>query len=216
MLSELFLYDRDHGLFKEILNKSTVMEGRYHVSPNYGRDLNSGNLQSFFEDPKYGVNVEKQRFPIAVCMTPQSRFTKINEQRWEEFWFSIYFLTKSYNTADNQVKDKHPDSGLSSHHIWYDWQDMKNCADAFLQVLKMQMKKEITLDFKTTPLRTQVQFDENVASFNRVSLFGNAGLTGVTVNFTVFMFKGNCSLQDYPVTDGIIIPNPIIHPLHKQ
>jgi hypothetical protein len=217
-MDELFLYDRDQGLFKEILKKSAVMGGRYHVSPNSTQDLNTDNLASFINDPKTGLSDPSQKYPICVCVTPRSRYTRINGQRWEEFWFSLFFLTPSYKTGNNQIKTLDPDTNTSAHHIWYDWQDMKNCADEFLEVLKMQLKRAVVLDGKLTPLMALINFDSSSAVFSRLSKFNNDELSGVNVLFTVFMYTGECGVSDYPedIATSVTMPPLIIHPLHLQ
>jgi hypothetical protein len=217
-MTELFLYDKEKGLFKEILNKSAVMGGRYHVSPNSGQDLNTDNLDSFISDPANGLMDTSQKYPICVCMTPKSRFTKINGLRWEEFWFSLYFLTKTYATADNQIKSLNKDTNTSAHHIWFDWQDMKNCADDFLEVLKSQLKRTVTVDAASFNFKTLFSFDSSNAVFTRLSKFNNDKLSGVNVMFTVFMYAGECGVSDYPedIASSVVIPPFEIHPLHTQ
>lgn len=217
-MDELFLYDSEKGLFKEILKKSSVMEGRYHVSPNSGQDLNTDNLSTFLNDPAKGLAGPSQKYPISVCVTPRSRFTRINGQRWEEFWFSLYFLTSSFTTGDHQIKDNNPDTNTSGHHVWYDWQDMKNCADEFLEVFKLQIKRIIVRDNKDVVLKSLIQFDSNNTVFSRLTKFNNDKLSGVNVNFTVFLYAGECGVNDYPsdVATSVVIPPFTIHALHKQ
>lgn len=217
-MDELFLYDRELGLFKAILNRSTVMGGRYHVSPNSTQDLNADNLATYINDPKSGLSDPAQKYPIAVCVTPRSRYNLINGQRWEEFWFSIFFLTPSFTTGDHQIKSLNKDTNTSAHHIWYDWQDMKNCADEFLEVLKLQLKRYINVDGKDVPLKTLINFDSSNAVFSRLSKFNNDKLSGVNVLFSMFMFSGECGVGDYPqdIATSVILPPLIIHPLHKQ
>lgn len=214
MIDELFLYDKERGLFKEILNKSVIMQGRYHVSPHNLQDLNTDNLESFIKDDKVGLRAPEQRYPIAVCNTPRSRFKSINGNRWQEFYFSMFFLTRSHVTADNQIKSLDADTNTSAHHIWYDWQDMKNCADDFLSVLKAMLQ----VSANGTRLKTVMGFDQEGAIFSRVTEVTNDKLSGQNVLFSVSLYAGECTLADYPanVINSITVPPFTIHAPHKQ
>src|SRR5574340_79137 len=103
-MTELFLYDREQGLFKEILKKSTVMKGHYHVSPNFGKDLDTNNLETFIKDPKNGLVDVTEKYPLCVCMTPRSKHVFMNGTKWEQFVFNLYFVCNTYYTSSNQIK----------------------------------------------------------------------------------------------------------------
>lgn len=217
-MTELFLYDKEQGLFKKILNQSSVIEGRYHVSPSGGQDLNADNLDSFINDPKYGLSDPAQKYPLCVCMTPRSKFSNINHQRWEEFWFSLHFLTKTNVTADNQIKSLNKDTNTSGHHVWYDWQDMKNCADDFVEVLRMLLRTTQIVDGAPLNLHAYFAFDINNSVFTRLTKFNNDQVSGVSVAITLFMYRGECGAADYPknIYTSIDMPPADIHPSHKQ
>lgn len=203
MLSELFLYDRDAGLFKEMLKQDKVIEGRYHVSPNYGHDLNTGNLDSFLKDPAYGLTDPKQKYPICVCMTPKSGFTLINMQKWEVFYFHIFFLCLSQRTGDNQIKKVDRDTNTSGQFTWYDWNDMKLCASDFLEVLKKVIKTKKSGEI---PLRSFLHVEFEKAVVTRLTKFSNDKVNGVSLSFIAQMSTDACTLKNYDSIDEIVIP----------
>jgi hypothetical protein len=221
-MTELFLYDREKGLFKEILKKSTVIKGHYHVSPNFGKDLDTNNLETFIKDPKNGLTDVPEKYPLCVCMTPVSKEIKINGQDLEQFIFNLYFVTTTFYTSDNKIKSLDKDTNTSAHHIWYDWQDMKTCASNFIKTLKKVVAKrtimleDATIPY-TVPLKTVVNLDGDVI-YKRLTKFNNDRLSGVSLSFAVYMDNSQCTLDDYANVDvkDIIIPPLDIHPLHTQ
>lgn len=219
-MQELFIYDRDQGLFKQILKLSTVMQGRYHVSPNYGKDLDTNNLETFIKDPANGLVDVPDKYPLCVCMTPRSKEMKINGNLLEQFIFNLYFVTPTYYTGDNQIKSWDKDTNTSAHHIWYDWQDMKTCASNFVRMLKSVIAKNmITINAGDPmfPLRTFLNIDGDVI-YNRLTKFNNDRLSGVSLSFALYLDNSLCALDDYAdvnVSD-VILPPLDIHPLHKQ
>lgn len=208
MIDELFLYDRDKGLFKEILKSSAIIQGRYHVSPNYGTNLNTNNLDEFLKDDKYGLMTPTQKYPICVCMTPGSRFTKINDQKWEEFWFSLYFLCTAEQDGTNQIKKLDKASNTSGQHPWYDWSDMKQCAADFIEILKKVIYKRLA---GSVPIKSLLNIDFERAMITRITKFNNDRLNGVSVTFTAYMATDACTLKDYgDVVNDVTIPPLII------
>lgn len=216
MIQELFIYDREKGLFKEILKQSTVMQGRYHVSPSQGNDLNTNNLETFFKDDKNGLADAWQKYPLCICVTPRSRYITINNVRREEFTFNLYFVCTTFYTGTNQIKTKDPETNTSAHHIWYDWQDMKECAQQFIDVLKLQLQRRINIETESVLLKSMLQIDSGNVIFNRLTKFNNDRLSGVSVTFLMYMDASGCEYPDYPGLDDIIIPPLIIHELHTD
>lgn len=211
MIQELFLYDKEKGLFKEILNKSTVMQGRYHVSTNHGNDLNTSNLETFIKDPANGLIDVAQKYPLVVCMTPRSRYVQFSGGHWEEFIFNLYFVCTTFRTGDNKIKSRDAGTNTSAHHIWYDWQDMKEAAMNFLEVLKLTLRRSIEVDGVLVPLRTMINEDISGAIFNRLTKFNNDVLTGVSVSFPMYLEAISCETSDYVAIDDIKLPPLIIH-----
>lgn len=195
------------------------MEGRYHVSPNAGNDLNANNLETYIKDPANGLVDAWKKYPLCVCMTPRSRFVNLNGGRWEEFTFNLYFVCPSFTTGENQVKSPDPDTNTSTHHIWYTWSDMKACAESFLEVLhRMIRTRSITEGNSTILLRSVLQMEISNAIFSRLSNFNNDKLTGVSMAFMLYMAAPQCAMVDYPELNvaDITMPPLDIHPLHKQ
>lgn len=206
MIDELFLYDRDKGLFKEILKQSKMMQGRYHVSPNYGHDLNTNNLESFIKDEAYGLSIPTQKYPLTVCMMPASRFVLLNSQKWEQLFFVIYFLCTAETDGKNQIKKLDKDTNTSGQHTWYDWSDMKQCAADFMEQLKLVIKKK---NVGNIPLKSVLNIDFDRANIVRLTKFNNDKLNGVGVTLSAYMFTDACTLKDYDNTalENINIPS---------
>lgn len=211
MISELFIYDREKGLFKEILNKSLVIQGRYHVSTNHGNDLNTANLETFIKDPASGLTDVNQKYPICFCTTPRSRYVAFQGGRWEEFIFNLYFVCTTYRTGTGQIKNRDAGTNTSAHHIWYDWQDMKEAAMNFLEALKLTLRRKIDVDGVPRPLGTMIQTDISGAIFNRLTKFNNDVLTGVSVSFPMYLEATSCETPDYVAINDIVLPPLMIH-----
>lgn len=200
MISELFLYDRDFGLFKEILNQSSIIQGRYHISPNYGHELNTANLDQYIKDPASGMADIKQMYPCCVCVAPRSRIVNIEGGIQEEYTFNLFFLTETGR------RDLDKDTNKSTRHVWYDWSEMNEVAINFLTVLsKMQRKK--TEDGKYLGGYMIVDFSGGVVT--RLSKYLNDKVSGVGLTFGVTLIKDICVIDDYPesVLYDIVIPD---------
>jgi len=210
-MQELFLYDEENGLFKQILKKSSVLKGSYHVSPNQGNDLNTSNLETYIKDPAKGL-IDFKNYPICVCFTPRSRIIPINGQDFEQFTFNLYWLTTTFRNSDNSVKMRDKDTGQSAHHIWYDWQDMKSCAMNFYSVLNQVIKsKNVMVDSVAVPLRSMINLDKGSVIYNRLSKFYNDSLSGISQAFTMTMQPLECDQTEYADINSITIPSPTIH-----
>lgn len=211
MITELFLYDKEKGLFKNVLQHSTVIAGRYHVSPSYGSDLNTNNLETFLKDAKYGLSDEKQKYPICVCMPPYSHLgLNENEMEGEEFFFDLFFLCTSGYTGNNQVKSVDKPTQKSSHHLWYDWKDMKEVASNFI--------KQLRAVWKTKGLKQYLDIDFSRIPVRRLSNFNNDKVSGVQITLRAEILNTVCEIIDYAedATANIVVPDTNIHPLHKH
>ncbi|RFM30034.1 hypothetical protein [Deminuibacter soli] len=219
-MDELFLYDRDKGLFKQLLLQSSVMQGRYHVSPDYGYDLNTNNLGAYISDPASGSKTPLQKYPLCVCITPRSRLVKVNGADWEQFSFTLFFLCKSFVSGTNQLKAPDAATNTSKHQVWEDWKDMKECAGNFWVLLQQVILKSAAL-LKGVPVSMRsvlnVDFDRP-AEIARISRFGSDDITGVSLQFLINMYADGCQLNDYPddVLNKITVPPLEIHPIHKH
>jgi len=206
-MTELFLYGREDGLFKQVLNQSKVIAGRYHVSPNYGHDLNTNNLETFIKDPKYGLQDVAIKYPLCVCMTPSSRFVKINTIKWEHFSFTLFFLCNANQDGNNQIKKLDKDTNTSAQTVPDDWDAMKQCASDFLDILwNVTLKKSLA---NGAPLKSILNIDFDNAVIGRLTLFNNDKLNGASVSFQATMQTNCCAVTDYnnDVLNNITIPN---------
>lgn len=218
MIQELFLYDPLKGLFKEILNQSTTIKGRYYLSANGGQDLNANNINAFIND---SVNllapIAETKYPLAMCLTPRSKFVKFNGGRWEQFFFNMFFLNSTGREGD-EIKLMDADTLESQHHVWYDWQDMKTCAEDFIEVLKLVIAQsgipgQAGTFYQGTedPLRKYLAVDNDSVTFTRVTNSNNAALSGCFISFMMLMSAGQCELADYVNIEDIVIPPLTIH-----
>lgn len=210
MINELFLYDNNNGLFKEILKGSSVMNGSYHLSPNQGNDLNTSNLETFIKDPANGL-IDMKSYPMCICFTPRSRTILLNGVVFEQLVFNLYFLTTTYR-QNGQVKMRDKDTGKSGHYVWFDWMDMKRCADNFYSVLQQTIKtRTVTQGGVANALSMWFQVDKGNVIYNRLTKFYNDSLSGVSQSFTVTMQIDNCQQTEYSNLAAIVIPPGEIH-----
>lgn len=199
IVSELFLYDGESGLFKQILLHSKVMAGRYFVATS-GFDLS--NL-----DPV-------QKYPCVLCTPPKSS-PVAPAYIQETFSFDLYFLVRSGQTGQNQIKSPDKSTLTSNHPVWYDWKDMNECAVAFLRQLKEVTKKRMVGEI---PLRALAGLDPSATpSVLRISNAGSDVISGVKLSFIMLLNQG-CDSDDYTgvTPDQIAVPSLNPHPLHKH
>jgi hypothetical protein len=211
MTSELFIYDRDQGLFKEVLKQSTVMQGRYYILDN--AQMNAANYGQYIAEALNGLSVAAQKYPVCLCMPPRSQ-----PENKETFLFNLFFLTRSGATGQNQIKEIDIDTQVSTHHSWQDWKDMKECAWNFLQALKKTIRtRVVTISIENhIPLRSFISLDPTGIDITRLSNIGTDNVSGVQVSFKMEMTI-DCALHDYPDELNVInIPPLTIHPLHKH
>lgn len=217
-MEDLFLHDQEKGLFKSILSKSSIIEGRYFVSPDYGFNLNTENLGAFFKDEKFGLSDPSQKYPMCVCITPKSFIEQEQpgSPHTERFIYDLFFLTKDGRTGQNQIKSMDKHTGQSKHHIWYDWSDMKRVSSSFISMLNKVLQKRIPV---TSPFR--LQFDKSFIPVKRITQVNNDVVNGVAITITVTTtYNLMCDTPDYEdVEVGDIEINGIlsdIHPKHKM
>jgi hypothetical protein len=208
-MDELFIYDRDKSLFKAVLQQSIVMEGRYHVSPNSGQDLNSNNLDTLVP------SLPGDKYPICVCLTPRSYLKMENGQQKEEFYFTLLFLCQTY-TGKNGTKNPDPRTRKSTHEVWYDWKDMKQCASDFIITLdNVTRKKKLA---NNLPIATEFNIEVEKVDIKRLSRFNEDRLSGVAITFCGNLMGGFCEVKDYlpEAFAAIEIPDQNVHAHHKH
>lgn len=207
-LNELFLYDKERGLFKAILDKSTVIAGRYHIMVSSG-DLNTANIGAYLSDPLNGLQGVPQKYPLCLCLPPRSASDDFSET----LAFTMYFLTRDKATGQNQLKNINTQQQVSTHQVWEDWKDMSEVANNFLYKLNWTIRHDSSGDVK---LSSVITLQKEGQSVDRISQIGNDKLNGVRLSFRMSMVGLLCTTTDYPINAPIVIPDINIHPLHKH
>jgi hypothetical protein len=135
-MTELNLYGKD-GLFNNIVKKSAVFSGRYGILVKNG-DLNANNILS-------GIEFPKENYPGVFALPPMSSIKDATTKNasWECFYFRLFFLCRTHNTGDNQIKKPDPNTNSSLHSVPMDWNDMKNLALNFMNALEVLQPKLI-------------------------------------------------------------------------
>lgn len=171
MIDELEIYGSEDSIFKDSMPDIINL---YHISPNYGADLNTNNLEMYLKDDKYGLSSNKE-YPICVCMPPRSRMIRMNDIWIERIAFNLFFLQKSY------ISDIDPDTNTSAHYVWQDWSEMKNAAMIFFTnlILKLQEDYDDDIRWKTV---LNIIFDS--LDITRLSHYLNDKISGVGINFS--------------------------------
>ena len=192
---ELQLYGTD-GLFHNIVKKSAVFDGRYAPLVK-GGDLNTNNILS-------GVEFPKEKYPGVFALPPTSAIKDATTKNaaWECFYFRLFFLCRTNNTGDNQIKSPDPNTNTSLHTVPMDWNDMKNLALNFMNALEVVQMK----------LRGQFRLGQRESwKIIRVSHVQNDNLSGVMLQFEGELAM-SCTFTDID-TSAIDLTFPE-HPTH--
>ncbi|SFW16126.1 hypothetical protein [Chitinophaga sancti] len=195
--------------FKSVLEQSKGIQGRFHLCPRFGLEINSDQLESVINDDIKPVSGRK--YPMALMMPPRSQgsFTGVFGE-WETYRAVMFFLNTTYYTGNNQVKAPNPNTRTSTHSITEDWHDMKRCAVNFLRVLdRIQRQKGLTTYVFRLSTTQQSMIDP-------VSSIGSDRVSGVRLDFQFSLMVG-CDIEDY-TTEGIssiTVPVADPHPEHK-
>jgi hypothetical protein len=192
MINELFVYGRKDSIFKSICAQITDILDRYHVSPNYGHDLNTSNLMKYIKDPNYGLQDVAKKYPMCVCVTPRSVPTIINGYRWEQFLFSLFFLKRTGYIDNTTLDNVDEEANVSMNEEPDSWSQMKNDAIQFLDILDATLKGTVTLDGKDVPFRQVVFYDNNRTGIRRLSNFNNDNISGVELDLSLMLSMAQC------------------------
>jgi hypothetical protein len=188
MISETFLYGTRDSVFAGILQQVAAIAGRYHVSPNYGHDINTNNLQQFFKDNKHGLVSPDQKYPLAVLITPVSTVINLNGNDWEHFAFSLFFLQQSFT---QQIDS---DTNVSAQPVYEDWSQMKDAAIQFKNLLKATLKGQVTIQEQQYPFSLYVNADFEKIYIRRLSNFSNDNISGVELGFNLLLNINECEI----------------------
>lgn len=200
------------SFFRNVLAMSKGIQGRFHLCPKFGVEINSDQLNEVLEDTVKPVTGKK--YPLVLMMPPRSqgRFTEMGGE-WEKYRAVLFFLTTTYYDGNNQVKNQNKATGTSMHTVPQDWHDMKRCAINFIKVVDRVQKEKGLI--KTT-FRMGGTPGDHERMMDPVSFVGADRLSGVRLDFSFSLFTG-CELEDYNESDisSIIIPAADPHPEHK-
>lgn len=193
MISELFIYGRKSSVFKDIVAQIEELQ-MYHVSPDYGYDLNAGNLKTFIKDAKYGLQDIAQKYPICVCITPRSIPQLINGFMWEQFNFTLFFLERTGYNSDNTVREQDADTSLTQDEEENSWARMKIAAMKFLNLLQLTLRGYVTTEDGDIKFSQILNVDYNRAIIRRLSNFNVDKLSGVQLDFQVLFSIAECEI----------------------
>lgn len=203
-MNELNLYK----LFKEILSKSKVIRGRFHVVPGYGNELNSNNVGEIIKDI-LGSITTADKYPLSLLMPPVEIIGDYTDTSFSRFRLEMYFL-KKIGTDNGRTQSLNVNNNTSEHTVMQDWKDMRLCAISFRKALDYVLIKTKSLN----KIRT---VDSSKEVINRVSYANNDRLAGVSITFEVDVFIG-CDMSDYAneALDSVTFPDADTHPQHKH
>jgi hypothetical protein len=175
-------------LFKTVLSGSKTMQGRFHVCPRYGQEINTDLLESVIADvvkPVHG-----KQYPAVLMMPPSSGLSLNDTAEWQRYSIEMYFLNTSYYTGSNQVKAPNKNTQTSTQRIIDDWGEMHTCAKDFI------MSLNLIEDSKTPDELLFRMASKEKKYFDPMSLQGNAKLSGVKLSFKCDIWTG-CDVEDY-------------------
>lgn len=215
MLDELFIYGTRDSVFKQIVNRMPVFNGRYFVAPNYGSELNTSTLETYMKDIGYGIVGLEQKYPIVICLPPSSRPITINSQAYEQMNFSLLFLRNTFTDGQSNSQDVDPDTNVSTLLIEECWSEMKTQSTIFLNILDKTLRGTIFINGVEGPFRSIFYVHKNeLASIGRASVttemsvtrlskYNNDNISGVQLNFVGLMAGNTC--EEWEAIMGIQI-----------
>lgn len=183
MIDELFLYDRDTGLFKQVLDQSATIQGRYFVAPHGTEDLNTANLSQYIESATQGVTVPDQKYPMVLCLAPRSQV----RESVEVFSFNLLFLVR------NGINDINSDSMISMRNAWKDWNQMHSVGVQFIRKLNSTIKAGM---LNGLPYKSFMGIVNDSVDIFRFTSKSNDNLNGARLNFRMEI-SVNCETPDY-------------------
>lgn len=204
------------SLFKAILDKSLVIQGRFYLCPKYASELNTANLDQLI----LGSLPSDIKYPLALMLPPiksgnfQFHGADVAGPQigYNTYRISMLFLRPATYTAYNQPSQPLPNTALPTHTIADTWHDMSRCAENFLQVLYSVLEKQ-----RLNGGPTAITIGEaSPQSEQYVSDIGNDKVSGVLFQFPLLV-NGGCDIEDYPddFVETIVIPELIdTHPTH--
>lgn len=205
-------------LFKSILTKSKVINGRFYCCPFWGQELNKGNIEEIIQYVET-KQPKDQKYPAALLMPfrtvgnfQYSGLNNIGQAGWSHKEITMVFVCNSQTTGQNQTTTPAVGTGKSTHTTQQTWHDMERCAVDFMAVL-------YNVIFQNN-LQGTVNISESYRQeILQVTNKANDQVTGVLLRFQLDWASG-CDIEDYPdnYLSLIVPPDPTIdvHPLHTD
>ena len=203
MLSYPFI----QGVFQSILDKSLLIDGRLHVCPKWGGEVNNINIDEVIPN----ALPNRPKYPCALLMPPSSTGVyqyDDNQSNQGVYEINLVFITGATHTQQNAIAK--PNEALqSAHTIPETWHDMRRCAVSFLRVLQeLIVAQNLSNDIYVS--------DRTLPEIHPITTIGNDQVSGVLLRFKLGVSTG-CGVEDYPddYTTAITLPTATdVHPLH--
>jgi len=202
-MNELNLY----AIIQAIFDKSKVIEGRFHIAPGEGSELNTNQLDQIVVD-MLGAITESKKFPLVMGLPPVEIINPSNPG-WSRFKMKLLFLTP-FESNQGLIKMHNRNNNTSGHPIHYDWKDMRECAQDFISAFEYVVRKAGAMD-KIRPVDSESLF------IDRHTKLGNDKCNGVSITISVDIYLP-CEMADYRTNelDAIQVNLGNIHPIHKH
>lgn len=182
------------SLFSAIFAQSKVINGRFHICPFWGQELNKGNIDEIisYVQPYLSTN---QKYPVALLMPIketgnfQYQDDTSTANAYSLLECTMVFVTNAYVTGQNQPSSPAPGTNQPTHTIPDTWHDMARVAKNFLEVLYNGIEAQ---GLQTT-LFISEKYQQQLLE---VTAKANDKVTGQMLRFYLQIF-GGCTLEDY-------------------
>jgi len=184
-------------LFKNILQQSNVIEGRFHLCSHWAREINNINVDEVLPN---AVPTAK-KYPTVLLMPPFQRgqFHLTEQQAKDSVEIGMLFLTPAHYTGQNRV-NRPTASNQSKQTIDETWNEMDRAARDFMKVLD-----QVIMD---AGIQNTVYIDDkSPQSIVPVSEMGNDKASGVYLKFSLAL-STSCEVSDY---DAIELARSIVY-----
>jgi len=167
-------------LFQGVLDQSTTIEGRFHISHKYGaQEINFDVLSELTQE------IPNRKYPLSLMPPPTARseYDGTLDGEWERYRIIIFFVNASFTQGINE------DTKTSIYKVPYDWDDMKQVALSFKAQLHKIQKATGGKIFR---------IPSNTALIYPVSNVGLDRVSGVKFDFDLDIYTGCNPSADYP------------------
>lgn len=198
-------------LFKNVLEYSRGIQGRFFYMPALGAELDSANFDQVIKD-QFDRPDDDKSYPAAFLMPPVSEAMMVDMLgEWQSYEIDMLFLATQFQDGENQIRDRNDATGTSTHEPLFDQHDMMRCAINFVLVLN-----RVARDRSNQLIRDKFRVDSDPKRIFPVAFRTASNLAGVRLRFGVSVMNG-CKLEDYASEDipAITIPDSDPHPEHN-